>query len=197
MRIGQDCHAALQSSASVPSGDNLTQESLLLFGSSRRRSSHLSKLLNSEDEFGHLFIIGGIAYSLCGRHFCWIRALEDDWRMLRRDVWRYVQYSGRTCCLQPLTRVSFVVAFSERTRAPSAWSAQNYGCCICRANIDVFTALGGDQSVAALVAPPKVLLRNISTEIVNAFCRGSSHRARFFSQAHGKQIYSNAHAAAR
>ena len=36
MRIGQDYRADLQSSASVPSGDNLTQESRLSFGTSSR-----------------------------------------------------------------------------------------------------------------------------------------------------------------
>ena len=41
----------------------------------------------------------------------------------------------------------------------------------------VFTALGGDQSVAALVALRKCLLQNFVTEVVNAFSRGGSHRA--------------------
>ena len=70
----------------------------------------------------------------------------------------------------------FVVGSSECSRAPSAWSAQNYGCYICRANITCSL-----RSVATrvwqLLSLPKCFLQNVAAVILNAFGRGGSHLA--------------------
>ena len=87
MRIEQDNHANLQSSAFMPSGDNLTQESRLSFGLSSRRSSHLrASFLTARMSLEHLFSIGGVTYSLCGKHLSLITdSRADDCRMLGRE----------------------------------------------------------------------------------------------------------------
>ena len=62
-------------------------------------------------------------------------------------------------------------------RVLSCFQSQNYGCFICQSQYREFTACGGDQSVAALVALPKCFLQNFAADIVNAFSRGGNHSA--------------------
>ena len=90
----------------MPPGDYLTQESQLYFGLCSRRSSHLSKLLNNEEEFGHLFLIGGVKYSLCGRHVCLIQTLERTGECWAESERRRLSQSRWSCAHDYKSRIA-------------------------------------------------------------------------------------------